>query len=76
MEFNVKEYGAKGDGNTDDTDAIQAAIDAASKAGGGTVYLPAGEYRVSGGDEASDGALMIKSNVYMAGAGMGQTVIK
>ncbi|WP_349569065.1 M10 family metallopeptidase C-terminal domain-containing protein [Azotobacter salinestris] len=76
MEFNVKEYGAKGDGNTDDTDAIQAAIDAASRAGGGTVYLPAGEYRVSGGNEASDGALMIKSNVYMAGAGMGQTVIK
>ncbi|GAB3466160.1 M10 family metallopeptidase C-terminal domain-containing protein [Azotobacter salinestris] len=76
MEFNVKDFGAKGDGRTDDTDAIQAAINAAYKAGGGTVYLPAGEYRVSGGDEASDGALMIKSNVYMAGAGMGQTVIK
>jgi len=76
MEFNVKDFGAKGDGQTDDTDAIQAAIDAAYKAGGGRVYLPTGEYRVSGGDEASDGALIIKSNVYMAGDGMGETVIK
>jgi Ca2+-binding RTX toxin-like protein len=76
MDFNVKDFGAKGDGRTDDTDAIQAAIDAAYKAGGGSVYLPAGEYRVSGGDKSSDGALMIKNNVYMAGAGMGETVIR
>ncbi|ASL28876.1 glycosyl hydrolase family 28-related protein [Azotobacter chroococcum] len=76
MDFNVKDFGAKGDGRTDDTDAIQTAIDAAYKAGGGTVYLPAGEYRVSGGDKSSDGALMIKNNVYLVGAGMGETVIK
>ncbi|GAB3468364.1 glycosyl hydrolase family 28-related protein [Azotobacter salinestris] len=76
MDFNVKDFGAKGDGRTDDTDAIQAAIDAAYKAGGGSVYLPAGEYRVSGGDKSSDGALMIKNNVYLAGAGMGETVIR
>ncbi|GAB3386577.1 M10 family metallopeptidase C-terminal domain-containing protein [Azotobacter armeniacus] len=76
MVFSVKDFGAKGDGRTDDTDAIQATIDAAYNAGGGTVYLPAGEYRVSGGDKAADGALMIKSNVYMVGAGMGETVIK
>jgi Ca2+-binding RTX toxin-like protein len=76
MDFNVKDYGALGDGVTDDTAAIQAAIDAAHAAGGGTVYLPAGEYRVSGGEEPSDGCLMIKSNVYMVGDGMGETVIK
>ncbi|ACO79521.1 Secreted mannuronan C5-epimerase [Azotobacter vinelandii CA] len=76
MDYNVKDFGALGDGVSDDTAAIQAAIDAAYAAGGGTVYLPAGEYRVSGGEEPSDGCLTIKSNVYIVGAGMGETVIK
>ncbi|WP_415860942.1 M10 family metallopeptidase C-terminal domain-containing protein [Azotobacter vinelandii] len=76
MDYNVKDFGALGDGVSDDTAAIQAAIDAAYAAGGGTVYLPAGEYRVSGGEEPSDGCLTIKSNVHIVGAGMGETVIK
>lgn len=42
--FSVRDYGAKGDRTTLDTKAIQAAIEAASKAGGGTVVLPAGNY--------------------------------
>jgi len=42
--YNVKQFGAKGDSATLDTDAINRAIDAASSAGGGTVYFPAGEY--------------------------------
>ncbi|MBW4891626.1 glycoside hydrolase family 28 protein [Mucilaginibacter sp. HMF5004] len=42
--YNVKKYGAKGDGIALDTKAIEKAIDAASKAGGGTVYFPAGNY--------------------------------
>jgi polygalacturonase len=41
---NVRDYGAKGDGATKDTTAIQSAIDACAKKGGGTVTLPAGNY--------------------------------
>jgi len=44
--YNVKRYGATGDGETDDTEAIQTAIDALGDAGG-TVYFPNGEYVVS-----------------------------
>ncbi len=45
--FNVKNYGAVGDGTTNDIAAITAALDAAEAAGGGTVYFPAGTYRVT-----------------------------
>ncbi|MBL0845222.1 putative Ig domain-containing protein [Pseudomonas mediterranea] len=76
MIFNVQNFGAKGDGITDDTAAIQAAIDAAAAAGGGEVYVPAGTYIVSGGEEPSDGCLMLKSNVHLYGDGMGETTVK
>ncbi len=42
--YNIKTYGAKGDGASIDTKAINDAIDAAANAGGGTVYFPAGTY--------------------------------
>lgn len=42
----VKDFGAKGDGTTDDTAAIQAAINLADQYGG-CVYLPAGTYKIS-----------------------------
>lgn len=47
--FNVKDYGAKGDGATDDTAAVQAALTAAAASGrqGGTVIFPRGEYRIT-----------------------------
>ncbi|AYV47301.1 exo-poly-alpha-D-galacturonosidase [Caulobacter flavus] len=44
MTFDVRTFGAKGDGRALDSDAINAAIAAASTAGGGTVSLPAGRY--------------------------------
>lgn len=42
--FDVREYGARGDGRTLDTAAVNQAIAKAAEAGGGTVVLPAGEY--------------------------------
>src|SRR5689334_985610 len=42
--YDVKAFGAKGDGAAVDTDAINKAIETAASAGGGTVYFPAGTY--------------------------------
>jgi polygalacturonase len=53
--FNVKDYGAIGDGVNLDSKAINKAIDAAAAAGGGTVYLPAGNYL--------SGSIHLKSNI-------------
>lgn len=60
--FNVLSYGATGDGTTDDTSAIQAALNAAEAAGGGTVFLPKGTYQIST-------ALKLPSGVVLQGAG-------
>ena len=43
-EFNVRNFGAKGDGLSVDSPAINTAIAAAASAGGGTVHLPTGRY--------------------------------
>lgn len=53
-DFNVRDYGARGDGNTANTAAIQQAIDAAAKEAG-TVVFPAGTYLT--------GAIFVKSGV-------------
>lgn len=47
QEYDVRAYGANGDGRLDNARAIKAAIDAAKEAGGGTVYFPRGRYLVS-----------------------------
>jgi polygalacturonase len=53
--FNVREYGATGNGQTMDSRAIQTAIDSCAEQGGGTVTLPAGQYLT--------GSLVLRSNI-------------
>ncbi|MBP2051411.1 hypothetical protein J2Z21_004382 [Streptomyces griseochromogenes] len=43
--YEVRAYGAKGDGSANDTPAIDKAITAANAAGGGTVHFPPGQYK-------------------------------
>jgi hypothetical protein len=46
--FCVRDFGAKGDGKSDDTAAFQSALDAAGHSGGGVVYAPRGNYFFAG----------------------------
>lgn len=65
--FNVKAYGASGNGLTDDTTAIQAAINAAGSANGGIVWFPQGTYNISA-------QLNVPTNVRLDGIGYSQDV--
>src|ERR1700712_2698539 len=53
--YNIRSFGALGDGKNLDSKAINKAIETAANAGGGTVYLPAGNYL--------SGSIHLKSNV-------------
>ena len=53
--ISVKDFGARGDGATLDTEAVQAAIDRAAEKGGGVVSVPAGTYLC--------GSIWLRSNV-------------
>ncbi len=77
-------YGARADGVSDDTGAIQRAIDAAAQAGGGLVVLPAGRYLVAGSLRIGEGVTLkginevpqaiapLKGSIVLATAGRGR----
>jgi hypothetical protein len=62
--INVKNYGAVGNGTTDDTAAINSALSALTAAGKGIVYFPAGIYKTTG-----DHSVSVPCTVYGAGNG-------
>lgn len=67
--YNVLSFGAVGDGVTDDTAAIQLAIDTAETDGYGTVYFPPGRYKTT------SGLTVTASNISLKGAGRGASFI-
>lgn len=64
--FDVRKFGATGQGTTNETHAIQAAIDAAHNAGGGVVFLPAGVYLLDSAENRGF-CLNLKSRVTLQG---------
>ena len=64
--LSVKDFGATGDGTTDDTTAIQNALNAGT---GRSVYFPAGTYRIST-------TLLVKTKTTLIGEGMNKSIIK
>lgn len=73
--FNVLHFGAVADPDVDNAPMIQAAIDAAHAAGGGIVYVPPGTYGVGAAD-GHNGSVLLQSNVFLKGAGMGETTLR
>ena len=69
----AQQFGAKGDGITDDTQSIQAAIDYVASLGGGTVEVPDGTYMVKADNPDStdfnylhdSGGIALKDNVHL-----------
>jgi hypothetical protein len=65
--INVKDYGAVGDGTTDDTFAVQGAVNICNTQGGGNCFFPKGKYSLSAG-------INVKENVAIIGEGMFNTI--
>ena len=77
IEVSVKDYGAKGNGLTDDRIAIQAAIEAVNKTGGGTVNFPEGIYVVTAPNKGEwEPQIRLSNNLKFQGVGMNKSVIK
>jgi hypothetical protein len=65
----VMDFGATGNGTTDDTTAIQTALNAIFNAGGGTVFVPAGTYKTSA-------PLIVRTNTILEGVGYASKIVQ
>lgn len=66
--YNVRKFGARGDGVTDDTGAITSALNAAKENGGGIVRFPPGNYKVSS-------RITVPEKIKLEGSGIEVTTI-
>jgi len=67
-EFDVRAYGATGDGMSKDTAAFQKALDACEAAGGGMVTVPAGYYLIGSVVMGANTTLQLESRAYLVGS--------
>ena len=65
--YNIKDFGAVGDGKTDDTIAIQSALAFIAVRNGGTLFFPEGDYQV--GNTPNFKGLVLPSNITIQGIG-------
>ncbi len=70
--FNVLDYGAIPNDDLSDKKAIQKAIDAASKKGGGIVLFPKGRFLVNEDNDDKEQIVISSSNIVLRGSGSGQ----
>lgn len=72
----VRQFGARGDGVTDDTPAIMTALNALKSAGGGVLLFPSGTYLL--GESRGHSAIFVEnaSNIYILGSGRATTTLR
>ena len=70
--YNIRDYGAKGDGKTPDTAALQAAIDTCTRDGGGTVLVPSGTFVIGTTELKSNVTLYLAASATLLGSGDGK----
>jgi hypothetical protein len=70
--YNVRDFGAKGDGNTLDTKPVQRAVDACARDGGGTVLVPAGTFQVGTIELKDDVTLHLAAAATLLGSADGR----
>jgi len=70
--YNIRDFGAKGDGKTLDTAALQAAIDTCTRDGGGTVLVPSGTFVIGTTELKSNVTLHLAASATLLGSGDGK----
>jgi polygalacturonase len=70
--YNIRDFGAKGDGKALDTTALQSAIDACTRDGGGTVVVPAGIFQIGTTELKSNVTLHLSAGATLLGSADGK----